>query len=491
MNLVNPHSDSYHKQPQLVLHAESNPFGERREPRGAAHEVFAELTGEDVAFSRFVGFLCTGETTYICFPKIFNQHLPSPEVRPSLGWLRRARLLRRALITYSQLKEKQRAVNLYAAYVPDRSNLREQKPISHLALAQKILDDFLQMGLWRDREHSYRRGGAGVVDWSRTIARGEELWVNGGLDPIYPTPTVKRQQQTDQHPLSVAQLAVLHDLRALYGPILHEGELSLPPPARVYLSHQSLPSIGQQLRRSLRGLNEQRARRLADLLIKYIELDDRGREDQLDIYGTTSFEVIFEHMCAEVFGAQPELLNKRELGEVKWSFNEKLSEQIGETSRTGRAQRPDLLIRSELEASREDQSYVLYKLRAPEGDQLLVLDAKYYDIIGALRYTKESASHLPGLEDVRKQYAYAQWIGTQLSASAPSSGFKPERIVNGLLFPTFGLDQSLTVDEDAPPFEPLGDVRIGEAEEIKVLGVNIDWLMQAYSQGRRYERVRV
>ena len=47
MNQVNPYSDSYHKQPQLVLHAESNPFGERRDPRGAASEVFAQAGRHD------------------------------------------------------------------------------------------------------------------------------------------------------------------------------------------------------------------------------------------------------------------------------------------------------------------------------------------------------------------------------------------------------------------------------------------------------------
>lgn len=489
--------ERYHKRPQLVLHAESNPFGQARKHSKTAREVFEALVGEDVAFSRFVGFLCTGEATYICFPKVFNAFLPSAEVRPDREWLGRAHLLRRALVAYSEHKETQRAVQLYAAYVPDRSDLDEMKPVSHLALAQRILDDFLQLGLWRDRAHRYERGGSGVVDWSRTIARGEALWVNGGRDPIYPTPTVKRPLLTDQHPLSIAQLLVLHDLRALYGPILHEGELVLPPPPRlsvgVGLDGEGLPSIASRLRRCLRGLNEQRARRLADLLIKYIELDDHGRKDQLDIFGTTSFEVIFEHMCAEVFGSEVGLLEKKQLGQVQWRFNERLADRIGETERTGRAQRPDLLVRGAVVKPSGVGEYVLYRLRDPEGDQLLVLDAKYYDIIGALRHTSgESASYLPGLEDVRKQYAYTRWIEHHLKeGSGGQDGFKPKEIVNGLLFPTFDLEGALVEgEEDEPPFEPLGAVDLG-GEQIKVLGVNIDWLMRAYARGERRGLARV
>ena len=142
MNQVDTYKNSYHGKVKLVLNAESNPFGSQTYPEGTNHEFFAKLMGEDVAFSRFVGFLCTRETTYISFPKVFNQHLPSPEVQPDLQWLRRARLVKNTLITYSKHKEKQRSVNLYAAYVPNQSNLKEKKSISHLALAQKILDDF-------------------------------------------------------------------------------------------------------------------------------------------------------------------------------------------------------------------------------------------------------------------------------------------------------------------------------------------------------------
>jgi hypothetical protein len=483
------------KTPELVFHTESNPFGDDRDRHQEASTVFKTITGSAARFSQFVGFLCTGRQTYICLPKVFNDHLPT-DTEPSErhGWLRRSHLLRKTLLTYRNAKVDQKSVTLYSSYMPDRSKC-ESQPISHLALAQTILDDFLQHGLWRDQTHIYRNGGFGVTEWPRTIARGGELWVNGGHDPIYPSPMVKQRKSSYDHPLAMAQAAVLHDLKILYGPILFEGELSIPPIALGLSHHQSLPLLGKRLRRSLRELNEQRARRLADLLIKYIELDDQGREDQIDVFGTTSFEVVFEYMCAEVFGAESDLLDQKHRGKVEWRFEQKLASKIGQTVREGRSQRPDLLIRSQAIEPTFDTKYVLYALKAKEGDTLMILDAKYYDIIGALCQTSgQSASYLPGLEDIRKQYAYADWIKRHLGKEDEEGKlpkFKPKKVINGLLFPTFGLEATLNRSTDDLPFEILGEVSLGGDQSISVFGVNLDWLMRVYGSGGRSLRAEL
>jgi len=517
--------DAQPRAPHLILHAERSPFNRSQTSKASgasalhyqsAEQLFYEVSeqAESRDFHRFVGFLCTKEHTYICLPKVFYDHLPGntfvdeePQALTESTykqWRARAHLLRKALVRYHQQHTKQSAVELLKAYLPDRKRPNTQKPVSHLALAQLILDDYKQYGVWRDDTHVHIRGGSGQVNWTRTIHRGGELFIpqKKGFAPVYPEPITRQHQRHQEHPLTLAQIAVIHDLKALYGPILTEAPINAPPIPSALHSFKSLPALGKQLKRSLRGLFRQRARRLADLLVRYIELDDRGRKGQVDAFGTTSFHTLFEHMCVEVMGADPKaILGDEKLSEVTWDFHQSLKPLIQETKRTGSHQKIDLLVKAN-DVSEPHQSYTTFELKSPDqGEYLLVLDAKYYDLIGALKHSSNSsASHLPKLEDIRKQYAYAEWLHTQYGDK-----FKKEKIINGLVFPTFGLThvspkedlQDLSSSEDPlsalldrfTPFERLGSVKMGESNEIQVLGINIDRLMRDYAEGRRYNEI--
>ncbi|MBM4292339.1 MAG: LlaJI family restriction endonuclease [Deltaproteobacteria bacterium] len=488
--------------PLIVLHAELSPFCAAPDSKDyrAARALFEQLTalrrareeardeGGGGSFKDFVGFLCGPDRTYICLPKVFSATpLPSlNDAPPALRatWLDRARLLRSALQTYQRLTTPdQHAVRLYQAYIPHRDS-HEAEPASHLGLAQLILRDYTQHGPWHDQTHTYARAEGGNTHWARTIARGGELWLNDS-SVLYPTPTVKRQQRDHDHPLSLAQRAALADIELMYGPLLHEGPLHLPRAERAdLLTRERHPLLAQRLRRALPGLFEQRARRLAGLLLLYLQRDSRGSRDHVDALGTTSFEILFEHMCARCFGTSDDqdLLGLKEegLGRVEWRFSDLLpQETIGaHRTRQGRSQRPDLFAFGELDPSRAPPRFIVRREQsAPQ--HILVMDAKYYDLIGALRRSKNSggAAHLPGLEDVRKQHVYAEFIRQRL-------GWEESHVSNALLFPIFELDPARERPERGAdsPFWNLGEVSLTSATQppIKVLGVQLDELMRRY-----------
>ena len=61
--------------PHLVLHAERRPFDDSKDYEQKAAELFATLSAKSQIkgnFSQFVGFMCSGEETYICLPKVFR-----------------------------------------------------------------------------------------------------------------------------------------------------------------------------------------------------------------------------------------------------------------------------------------------------------------------------------------------------------------------------------------------------------------------------------
>lgn len=495
------------KRAQLIFHAEANPFGAKTIHEVDAERLFDQIKpAESKRFAQFVGFLCSSDVTYICLPKIFRRYLTTPMTAGRDELLRPLpRLLRQCLSRYSSSVAQQRAVSLLEAYTPDARRPNTVKPTSHLALAQRVLDDFRLHGLWVDSDQIHKVGGRGSIRWKQTIRRGGEYLIPQGdtLAPIYAQPLRAVRQQRSDHPLSLAQLAVLHDIQALYGAILNDRALQLPPLPRAIDNPRSLPRLGRALKRARRSLYQSRPSRLADLLLSYIELDHQGRADQIDIYGTTSFELVFEQMCAEVFQSDLSLVSSEQLGRVEWSLNPILSPLIGQTRRSGRAQEPDLVVPVEVETHRNkgvdkephasiSNNYIHYRISTEDPKSILLLDAKYYDLISALEHSDRSASHLPGVEDIRKQYTYARWIEHETELKV---------LANALLFPTVGLQQllpDLNLPEDpepnetSHPFESLGTVALTQPKSktthtIHLLGVNLARVMYAYGRGVRYE----
>ena len=260
---------------------------------------------------------------------------------------------------------------------------------------------------------------------------------------------------------------------------------------RQKAEHQSL---AKQLKRVLPTVFQARPRRLTDLLLRYLRIAEyKGKKEQVDVFGTTSFHVLFEYMCSQVLMHQEEPPSLK-AGQVLWDMSI-LPESLRQKDplHKGSHQRIDLMTevnRFPVEEGAQEENYIHFEVPQNEGSQLLILDAKYYDIIGALKYSK-GASHLPKLEDIRKQYAYKAWV--QKRKQEPAY----EHITNGLVFPTCLDGESLVSGEHFyqengdchHPFQRLGQVSIPPEEPLFVLGIDLQSLMKVYVKGEKFEAV--
>ncbi len=504
--------------PHLVLHAERRPFDKSLpldpeiDYEQKAAELFASLSAKSNIkgnFSQFVGFMCSGEETYICLPKVFRhrfQHLGTPlnhstrQMDDLEHGLELARLLRQVLAKYRSDHRQQQSVDWFEAYMPDRQAPAVSEPVSHLMLAQLILQDYQRHGLWFDQDLQVHQADHGLIHWKRTVQRGGELWTGvepHELRPVYLKPMVRKRQQQLDHPITQAQISVLHEISLLYGPLLSASPIQLPPMNAQLRQRSEHQGLAKRLKRALSTVFQSRPRRLGDLLIRYLRIAEyKGKKEQVDIFGTTSFHTIFEHMCAQTLMNQDQSPSLK-AGEVIWDISflgHHSAKDNNETARyTGSSQRIDLITEVN-RLNNNKEAYIQFEIPKLNGKELLILDAKYYDIIGAFNKNSKSNKvyHLPGIEDIRKQYAYKAWIANRKE----QMGHHKYQITNGLLFPTCFTDHELQqglnlqkADHLADPFQRLGQVGISGEEPLYVLGLDLQSLMYSYVKAKRYDEL--
>lgn len=487
--------------PHLILKTEHRPFDQvsKESEKDEARILFNQLTqGMKGSFGNFVGFLCGERITYICLPKIFRHRLKQTYLEKPIDSddetlvdvLNLARLLRETLKRFDVENKDNDAVKLLKAHLPDRSSSSQPKPVSHLMLAELILKDYQRSGLWIDSEQHILPSHRGKVNWKRTIQRGGELWVGASKEqrPIYLNSMTYQRRRNLDHPITQAQLTALHEISLIYAPLLDGAPIILPDTLKIS-RRESYNALARRLEGSLREVFQERPRRLARLLLQHFRISEcRGKHDQVDIYGTTSFDRIFESMCASVLSTQDQTTNLQ-AGEVKWHI-ERLPQKLRGSAKTRRGSRQYLDLISQVSSRQATPPYIQCRLD-PHSEKVLILDAKYYDFIGKLvsnpsENEQEQLYHVPKIDDVRKQYAYQAWVEKR----------KRKVIANGLLFPTYQLKQHIEeLDQGAVdkifgeefPFERLGEVLISGERPLLVLGIPLDELMQRYVKGQVYE----
>ena len=496
------------ERPHIVLHAERRPFDDAQNYEANGERLFATLKRHNKVkgdFSQFVGFLCGQKHTYICLPKVFRYTFEdigqsfSIEDQCVNKYLDLARLLRQVFSKYRQAHKDSNSVRLLEAFLPDQSQAQISEPASHLMIADLILKDYRRAGLWIDSDKHLVKAQRGKVNWKRTIQKGGELWVgqNKSRRPIYTDPLVNRSYARFDHPITLAQITVLREIDLLYRPLLTDHPVTLPQMSIELRSTHNHGYLVKQLERSLSSVFQARPRRLASLLLKYLKISEyNGKRNQVDLLGTTSFHSIYERMCYQTLsGQQPKLALSTD--RAVWNISV-LPESIRKEKklREGNPQQIDLIaqVTEHDSATSHEPHLIHYTLPKSGSDKLLILDAKYYDFIGAVSHS-DGIAYLPKLDDIRKQYGYQAWL--------ESTMIDKEIVGNAFLFPTYGMEEELKpntheVNGYLIPFQRLGEVSLqgrtepGQTDDqrskslrrpLYLLGIPLDQLMMAYVYG--------
>jgi len=339
---------------------------------------------------RFVGVVSGGDDAICILPK-FESASSNSLVKTLVRTLRR----------YAQNQSESEA------FLPDDRNT---PAISRIALANWLIKDYGKYGLFKRDIHVLGRDQRGPIAWPSTIERQNAFPTPAG--PVYLETLTHSKLRNTNHLVSCLHKYALKecftDLAALLGyqslQVSHELAEDLPfkPPEAA---------IERAISSELRSTHKIRDRALLRTLRNWFKIQDKRSGSRLSLYGTFSFEMVWEQICKSIFSD----VSQHWIGDMP----RPIWRSTGGNSHNGDPLRPDIL------------------RLIPDEKVLLILDAKYYTA------DLDAMEHLPGVPDVSKQLNYETIL-----RSHPK--FDPTYSINNIfLFPASDgplLSQRGTVD---------------------------------------------
>ena len=281
--------------------------------------------------------------------------LPKGLKADNIDWKNSGRLICNCLRKYSKQLNKEGD--------PDRGEYETEYPI-----ALKLLENYLENGLFDTREKIYQCGNSGKVNWSRTIKQVQPH-VNQNGEPVYLSQIISKRSITNNivHEIHKAlvhesdqQLGwLLSDTKDVVASECFNSKLTVPRTTAISIVRKEMD-------------NHFSDRKLIQLKLmeSYLLKKNSKRNDSLQFFGTTGFQHVWEKMCGIYLGDQ------RADNPIP-AIPVYLFESDSQTKKEN-GPRPDVVIR--------------------EKNKLAVIDAKYYDF----------SRSAPSWPDLVKQFFYAK-----------------------------------------------------------------------------------
>ena len=328
----------------------------------------------------FVGIIEIDGYTLKCYPKFIKDRIPGPsDLRPIL------QAIERYNADHTEL-------NLTVDSSPRIRN--------RLALGLAILRDYFSHGLYVHQREELNLHGQGEIDWETSISTTTPLIRNNR--PYYFDYFTNdiRQDDTDYisrlHACIITECSKklhaceLDEILQLEAPTLYNGE-------RIDFGTNDY--ICQRLRGEINIQFVSHKQMLLRNLLAWIENAEMATGTSgIRMFGTNTFHVLWETMCAEVFESQyTHTLNSLGVA-LDSTFNS------GDTLES-------LICKPKWQATIGGSPHEAMKTLRPDyirivkdtdRNHFVILDAKYYNI----ELDENHVSGQPGVEDVSKQYLY-------------------------------------------------------------------------------------
>lgn len=333
----------------------------------------------------FVGVITIEGRVLKCYPK-YLLHNSSPRGE-----------LKQVLRVLERYNSREQIVRMY-------NETSDSSAFNMLAVMLFLLQDYYEYGAYTNTQDIIESNGAGDILWDKTI--NETFTLLSHNRPYYPELLTMRRVNDDFDYFKRLHECVLTKCTKE----LKEADLlDLFDIMGADVSDEEIDDFGEKdyiLERISKELNVQfntRKQRLLKTLYAYIAhsstLDDM---DCFSMFGTNSFNLVWEKVCAEVFDNQlhklvgglrlPLPLHDKYYG-VRHQELISLIEKpkwIGKRSEDGTY-------------TKEAKDTLIPDIITIAGDMFIIFDAKYYNI---QMDEKKELRGQPGIESVTKQYLY-------------------------------------------------------------------------------------
>lgn len=357
-----------------------------------------EVSDEDEAPSNylyvftFVGIIIIEGRVLKCFPKyLFSKESPTEE-------------LKQVIKVLQKYNSKKQIIHMY-------NDGGTTSTFNRLAVMAFLLNDYFENGIYTNTQDVIETNGMGEINWDKTINNTFPMIHNDR--PFYVELQTRKRISDDND-----FFKRLHEsLLTICSKELSDADLSdLLDIAGVELSDEILSNLGEDeylLYRIEKELNIQFNTRkqnvlktMAALIANKASVDD---VDGFSMFGTNSFNMVWENICAEVMENQlhTKLADLRLPGKLtipessQCTPRDKLIDIIEKPKWMGGAADDDTSFEKE---ARDTLTPDLISIHSNDGAySFVIFDAKYYTI--QLDQHKPLRGQ-PGVSDVTKQYLY-------------------------------------------------------------------------------------
>lgn len=328
----------------------------------------------------YVGVITIGNRILKIYPKyLLSATEPLEQMKQVL----------KVLEKYSSSEEQ--IINLYNGDGDDKS-------FNLLAVILFLLNDYYDYGLYNNLENIIEVNGEGEILWGKTIDENFAL-IRDNLPYYMEMFTRKAVDDEEDYFRRLHEIVLTECSRQL-----EESQLSeLFEMESLSLSEETIDDLGEReyiLSRIFGELSVQfntRKQILLKTIYAYISQDRKMLEEKqgISIYGTTTFNLVWEKACAEAFNnklqAQLGLLQLPVPLAGEYNPKDKLIDIIEKPKWIGDGY------------TKTAKDTLIPDLVAIDQDSFVILDAKYYNLQMSAEKTLRGQ---PGIESITKQYLY-------------------------------------------------------------------------------------
>ena len=313
----------------------------------------------------------------------------------------------------------------------------ETKEEVSIPLGVDILEDYLANGLYIVRERKNQRASRGKVNWAKTISQLQPYLTKSNV-PIY-TPTITSKHVSSQDDILQIHRAIVREADEEFSWIISKTGSRIAPNLKNAKLNFSIGKAIKLLRSELSRQYEDNKVAQINLMINYLQQKNElgGKSDWR--LGTTSFQVLWEQMCANVLGDQKKNFPPPAIPAYQC--------QGTTIVRSENAPKPDIVISKE--------------------KKLTVVDAKYYDF----------SKSRPAWGDMVKQFFYAKSFALKYPDFEIKNYFAVPKISDR------SVDKVVVIDQNGRPMDT-------EFSPIKIIYLDVDEILDLFIKRKSSEDLR-
>lgn len=325
--------------------------------------------------------------------------------------------------------EKYSHSSLNETYLNEKSYLSDEKIFSLFSLYKRLIEDYIEYGLY-EREYEVQEVcGNGEIEWERTV---NELEGIVSKNVVYLNYYTYGEEEEKENYIKNIQKYLLIEAVEYFKKLDFIKNLQIELDFFMEEKINNIEDSIQKIDMELMNIFSERKIELLKLLKSILEEEEYFFMEGIVLYGTRNFYNVWEVVCQEVLGNDKSY--RKKIPKPKWiEYKNNVITEVATLI-------PDI-------------TYL-------RGDKFYILDAKYYNI--DFDNNGQLINEAPGVSDIGKQFLYEKSLEKILES---------KEIYNAFIYPS----QEMTN-------EVVGTIKfdIFEEKEIKVIRLNSEKMYRAY-----------